>query len=102
MDFAPVATGAYIALIVALVPVALAFPQWALHYILFLLFLGLGLRMVLERTGLYRLWISLETWLANRWNRKFLARRNAETDRKLRDEKYRKSRVRDPRLPKNW
>jgi hypothetical protein len=101
-EFGPIATGSFLALVCVLGPIIFAFPQWAFSYILFLLFLGLGLRILLERSGLYRFWSSVEGSLVQKWNRRFLAKRKSEVDRKMRDEKYRKSRYRDPRLPKNW
>ena len=101
-EYGPLAKGTYVGLVAVFAPVALAFPQWAPRYLLFLLFLGLGLRFLLERTGLYRLWASFKVGLTEKWDRKFLARHRSEIDRKQRAEKYHRSRVKDPGLPKNW
>jgi hypothetical protein len=101
-EFGPISKGVYIALF-SILPVMPAINLDAfLYYLLFLLCIGFGTRIFLERTGLYRLWCSVEGGLRDKWYRKFQEKRGVEIDRKLRDEKYRKSRHRDPKLPKNW
>ncbi len=57
---------------------------------------------MLERTGFYRAWATIEGNLLECWDSKYLERRRREIDRKVRDDKYRKSRYRDPKLPRNW
>ena len=101
-EFGPVAKGAYIALISAIALIPLIAPQYFFHYIIFLAFLGFGLRTFLVKTGLYNLWNRIGASGQSKWDRKYLEKRAKDIDTKIELEKYRKSRVRDPRLPKNW
>ena len=101
-EYGFIAKGVFLGLVASSVVVALYFPDRWLHYLGFLLFLGLGLRPLLERTGLYRLWNTVQGFFIERWNRKYLRKRRQEVDRRLRDEKYRGKRYKDPKLPKNW
>jgi len=84
--------------------VLLLFPSYAGYYILTLLVLGFGLRPLLEKTGLYHYFSHGAQRLDLHLHRKQLDQHRANIDRKVRDDKYRKSRSRDkdPRLPKNW
>ena len=101
-EFGPLSRGTFIALIcmVPLVPYVRA--DLFLHYVVFLVLLGFGTRPLLERTGLYRTWATIEGNLLEKWDRKHLERRRREIDRKVRDDKLRQSRYRDPKLPRNW
>lgn len=101
-EFGPVARGVYIALISTAVPLSFVVRELFLYYVFFLLFLGFGLRPFLERSGIFRYWSALRVTVEDKWDKKYLEKRSREIDRKARDEKYRKSRVRDPKLPKNW
>ncbi len=82
--------------------IPLYFPDYALHYMGFVAFLGVGLRPILELTGLYTLLSSLLVVVSNKHYKKFEEGRRREIDRKLRDAKYRGVRRKDPKLPKNW
>ena len=100
--FGPLSKGAFIAMMCITPVVPLLNRDWFLPYLLILVFLGFALRPVLVRTGLYELWNRCESGFYERWDRKFLHKRRMDIERKARDEKLRKSRYRDPRLPKNW
>ena len=102
LEFGPVARGVYIALISVAPIVPLVAPGYFLHYVIFLVFLGFGLRTFLVKTGLFNLWNSIGASLRSKWDNKYLEKRAREIDTKIELEKYRKSRVRDPKLPKNW
>ena len=78
------------------------YPDMLIYYILLWLFLGLGLRLVIEKTGLYEAYQNARVAINNRFGKKRHDRIKKEVERKMRDEKYRKSRYRDPRLPRNW
>jgi hypothetical protein len=101
-EFGPVARGIYITLISLTALIPLIAPQYFLHYIVFLAFLGFGLRPFLVKTGLFNLWNTIGTAAQSKWDRKYLEKRAREIETKVELEKYRKSRARDPRLPKNW
>lgn len=101
-EFGPLSRGIYIALISITALIPFIGPEYFFHYLVFLAFLGLGLRIFLVKTGLYNLWNNVGAAIRRMWERKYLDKRAAETDREAELEKYRKSRVRDPRLPKNW
>lgn len=98
----PLARGAFIALLWFIPFVAWHYPDQLTRYFLFLIFLGFGLRPLLEMTGLYAAFTGLANHLGDaRW-RKVEARRRAQVLRQERDKRYRYSRLKDPRLPKNW
>lgn len=101
-EYGAIAKGMYIALICITPVIPFLNPDWFLYYLGLLAFLGFCLRFVLETSGLHHMWTSVEGALLDKWDRKFLRKRRMQIDRQLRDEKYRKSRHRDPRLPKNW
>ena len=93
-EYGPVARGSFIAL-VALGPlVPLYFPGYLFYYFGLLLFLALGLRPLLEVTGLWRLGNWLQSKLPRRWNDKALARHRAQVEAKERQKRLRYSRYR--------
>ena len=73
-----------------------------LAYCALLLFLGLGLRPLLEKTGLYRRVSHYLLVAQEKSSAKFMEKRAAAIDRKQRDDKHRRRRVKHPDLPKNW
>jgi hypothetical protein len=101
-EFGPIARGIYIALISVAALVPLVSPNYFIHYVIFLAFLGFGLRPFLVKTGFFSLWNNICIRVREKWDRKYLAKRASDIDRQVELEKYRKSRYRDPRLPKNW
>ena len=101
-EYGPLAKGLYIALFCMAVPLLLLYPQYLLRYLAALVLLGLGLRPLLVRSGLYTLWNRTLGSAQRKWDEKYLAERRAEIEREQELEKIRRSRVRDPRLPKNW
>ena len=101
-QWGPVARGLYMALIALGALIALFVTPLFLYYVLFLLFLGFGLRPLLIATGLHRFFGFLSAEVESRRWRKFDEERRREVERKQRDDRYRDKRYRDPRLPKNW
>jgi len=100
--YSPIAVGIYQGICVAGTLVPFYFPDKIFHYIIFVLFFGLGLKPFLEKTGLYDLYRQFaEKYLDWRYEA-IIKRRTEETDQKNRNDKYRRSRKKDPRLPKNW
>jgi len=85
-----------------MIVVMVGFPNLFIYYILFLIFLGIGLRPLVEKTGINAFYQTQITRLVEKWDRKFLEKRRMEIDRKRRDQKYRSKRAKDQRLPKNW
>ena len=101
-EYGPIARGCYIALFpLSALVVTLAW-EYLLYYVILLLFLGFGLRILLECSGLCRAWSAVEGKIQAKWGAKHLKKRRMEIDRKERDKKYRHSHRKDPRLPKNW
>ena len=100
--YGPIAIGTFVALIWVSVVIMASFPDLLGYYLLFLAFLGLGLRPLIIRTGFYDFFQTLMMTIQARLDRNFLIKRRLEIDRKVRDRKYRNKRVKDPRLPKNW
>lgn len=101
-EYGPLARGAFIALASCAPVFAMLAPAYLPHYFGFLVFLLFGLRPLLVVTGLHSGWNRLEMAVVERWDRKFVAKRRREIETKTRVEQYKRSRVRDPRLPKNW
>ena len=101
-EFGPFARGMYIALISVAALVPLTAPHYFFHYVAFLAFLAFGLRPFLVKTGLFSLWNSIANIVQSKWDKNYLEKHAKEIDKKAALEKYRKSRVRDFRLPKNW
>ena len=101
-EFGPVSRGTYLALWSVAVVVALYFPKLFFYYIFVLVLVGIGLRPAIEKTGLFEWYQTVAIMLEEKWNKKFVENRRTELDRKARDEKYRNSRVKDSRLPRNW
>jgi hypothetical protein len=100
-EYGPWSRGIYTALI-ALVPlVGILSPGQLTYYVAFL---GFGLRLVLEKTGLHQAWVLLKYKLLGKTEQKYLQRRRHEIAMRERDKRYRhsRSRDRDPRLPRNW
>ena len=101
-EFGPLSKGIYIALISITALIPFISLEYFFHYVAFLVFLGLGLRPFLVKTGLYNVWNNIGAAIQSRWDRKYLDKRAADIDREVEIEKYKKSRYRDPRLPKKW
>ncbi|MEM1112102.1 MAG: hypothetical protein AAGI11_09370 [Pseudomonadota bacterium] len=101
-EWGPLAKGCYIAMASVTVLVAFAFPHHLYWYLPLVIFLGVGLKTVLVRTGLAK---HLSFWLEQteeaRWS-KITRRRRLEIERQERDKRYRHRHKQDPRLPKNW
>lgn len=92
----------FIAMLWFSVVIAWVKPQWLAFYMPALVFLALGLRPLLVKTGLYRVcMVLLEEVDDRRWKKRNEIRRR-EVDLKERDKRYRHRRERDPRLPRNW
>jgi hypothetical protein len=101
-EYGPLPVGIFMALVAVIVPIGLYYPAWIFRYLMLLLFLGLGLRPLLEMTGLLAVSQSLLQSLEEKRNKKYVEQKRREVDLKMKLEKYRKSRYRDPRLPKDW
>lgn len=101
-EYSPLLQGVYRGLMWTILPIALLGREVLIGYVLILLFLGLGLRPLLELTGLYRLLSHSLVIIQEKTDKKFLEKRAQEIDRKMRDDKYRKRRLKHPDLPKDW
>lgn len=99
-SYGPIAKGLYIALL-GFTALA-AMTPFLIWYLLFLLFLGVGLKPFLIHTGLRRIWLSHRAEVQRRRNAPHHARAARRIERERRDEKLRKTRVRDPNLPDRW
>lgn len=101
-EYGPLAKGLYIALFCVSPPLVLLYPQYMVGYLVFLVILAFALRPFLVWSGLYGLWNRTRGGAVYKWDEKHLAERRAKIDSAQEVEKYRRSRYRDPRLPKNW
>ena len=101
-EYGPLPRGIYTGLLCTSFLVAWVIPQWLGYYLLFLLFLGLGLRPLLERTGLARKWQEMFADADDRLHSKREHKRRLEIERRERDKKYRYTHYRDPKLPRRW
>ena len=101
-EYGPVSQGIFIALVCLTPLLHFTAPGYLVPYLLFLLFLGLCLRPLLEWTGLHRLWSSTGADLQEGMDHKFVERRRASINVQVKLKRFRHSRYRDPRLPRNW
>ena len=101
-EYSPLVHGVYRGLWCAALPMPMLGMEVAVSYFLFLSFLGLGVRPILERTGLYRLISHVLVVIEEKADARFLQQRAQEIDRKMRDDRYRKRRLKHPDLPKHW
>lgn len=95
IEFGPVAAGIYRGLLCAVVPLLLYFPGYVAPYLLMLLFLGFGLKPLLEVTGLWVLWEKLESPFARRWSARELEKHRTEVEIKRRQKALRNRRLRE-------
>ena len=108
ITFGPLARGVYIALVwlTALLCAVAADAAWARAWlpwhILLIVFLGLGFKPFLRRTGLHRRWQWLMAEAQKRRHADHHAEAARQVERKRRDEKHRKTRVRHSDLPPRW
>jgi len=101
-EYGPLPRGTFIALI-CLLPVSMVLsPYWLAWHLLLVLFLGIGLRPLLEWSGLYTVYASVSAAWQERWGRGFTARRRREVERKQRRLRYKRFGPEDPRLPRKW
>jgi len=101
-EYGPMARGIFhacIALTILVPLLSMEMPGW---WVLMLIFLGVGLRPPLERTGLYRLFSHYLVVMAETPRARFVEERRQEIDRKLRDKKFRGRHRQHKYLPKNW
>ena len=101
-EYGPVSQGIFLALVCVTPLLLFINPAYMAPYLLFLLFLGLCLRPLLVWTGLHKLWSSTGADIQQGMDRKFVERRRAEIDVQAKLKRFRQSRYRDPRLPRNW
>jgi len=105
-EYGPLARGAFIAL-VCLLPVTAVLSSvlssyWVVWHVLLVLFLGFGLRPLLEWTGMYTIYARLAADWQERWHRGFTEQRRRDIERKQRRARYKRFGPEDPRLPKKW
>ena len=101
-EYSTLAKGSYRGMMWLIILMPLLGFDVLLAYCALLLFLGVGLRPLLEKTGLYRLVTHYLLVVQEKSSARFVARRVAEIERKQRDDKHRRRRLKHPDLPKNW
>ena len=78
------------------------YPERFMSYLLLMLFFGLGLRPLLEKTGLVYTFQTIRHKLNNKRGKKHQEFEQRKSQKMVRDNQLRRSRIRDKRLPKNW
>ena len=101
-EYGPVAMGTYRGMLWITLATPLLGMEYFIGWALLLLFLGIGLRPLLEKTGLYRYSQHLQVIAGDKIDKEFLAKRQKKISRKLRDDRYRRRRRKHPDLPKDW
>lgn len=101
-QFGFVARSIYVALLWGIILVSWVWPDWLNYYIVFVIFLGIGLRPLLIWTGLSTLWEHYFQGRSDLSDKKSLAQRDLAMRRDAQRERIKHARKRDPRLPKNW
>ncbi|MDX1735489.1 MAG: hypothetical protein R3228_14035 [Halioglobus sp.] len=101
-SWGPLARGLYTALLWCTIIIGWHYPGLLVYYVALMIFLGLGLRPLLEFTGLDAyLSRHLDRFEERRW-KSVTRRKRLEVALGERDKSYRHTHRRDPRLPKNW
>ncbi|MBT3531139.1 MAG: hypothetical protein HOF74_10360 [Gammaproteobacteria bacterium] len=101
-EYGPVPRGIYLALLWLAIVVPFISLALIPYYVFLLLFLGLGLKPLLLKAGIYAMFQHTTVSLHEKLTHKHTEKRRGEVDRKVRDQKYRGIRRKNPRLPKNW
>ena len=101
-EYGPLARGIFIALVWMSPVVAVVSWEWLGWHLLLLVFLGIGLRPLLEKTGIHALYQYVAAALEERIYRRFTEQRRKEVERAARRKRYKRFGREDPRLPKNW
>ena len=92
----------YVGMLWFTIVVSWHYPEYLTYYVLLLFFLGLGLRPLLEVSRLYDIFSRLTASIDEKRWAKIKAQRAKEVRLAERNLKYRSTRRKDPRLPKNW
>ena len=100
--FGTLATGTYKALLWIGLLIPWAFPGYFFHYVGAMLFLGLGLKPILVRTGLHLHFSSILHAAENKRLENFHQERLREIEQKERNKQLKSKRIKDPELPPNW
>jgi hypothetical protein len=101
-EYGPLPRGVFIALVWMTPVVAIVWWDLLLWHLLLLAFLGLGLRPLLEKTGIHALYQHVMVTIEERMYRGFTEKRRKEIERAARRKRYKRFGPEDPRLPKNW
>jgi|TARA_B100000315_G_C14529467_1_gene565438 hypothetical protein len=101
-EYGLMATAIYRGLLWCILITPMLGPDIFVGYVLLMLFLGLGLRPLLEKTSLYRVAIHLQIVTLEKTSQGFMDKRKAKIVSRQRDESYRKRRGKHPDLPKDW
>ncbi len=101
-EYSPVFKAIYIAMLWFIPFLTWHYSQWLWHYVALMIFLGLGLRPLLEWSGLVVWFEDLLARLDYRLHRREIEKRRMLIARRERDRKYRHTHHKDPRLPRNW
>jgi hypothetical protein len=102
LEYGPLSRGIYIALICLTPLVAIVWWELLAWYLGLLAFLGLGLRPLLEKTGIYAIYQYVASTLHEWLYKDFTEKRRREIEREARRRRYRRFGPEDPRLPKKW
>lgn len=102
-EFGPLSRGIFHALLAVALVIPLYFPEYTAHYFFLLLFLGLGLKPLLQATGLNVYWARIEAPFRKRWSERELEAHRRSVEQRVRQDALKKRRHRgDTKLPRNW
>ncbi len=101
-EWGPIARGLYLGMIATAVFADVVFGDYAMHYILFVVYCGIGLRQTLIVTGLYTFWTSLMGRVGDKSWESHTAKRRREVEVQAEVRRIKKSREARDKLPSNW
>jgi len=101
-EWGPIARGIYWAMIVASPSVFFLYTEYSGYYILFVIFCGLGLRRLIEFTGLYIYLNNRLGLLQEKQWQDITEKRRREVDTKAELKRIKNSPEARRKLPKNW
>ncbi len=100
--YGSIALGCYTALLWFTLLLGWVAPNLLSYYVPLLIFLGIGLKPLIIYSGLYKCYQSFMATRDEKQDNKIAAQKQLEIDRKERSLRLRRSRIRDPQLPKDW
>lgn len=101
-EWGPIPHGIYIGMLWFTIVIGWHFTNLLIYYVPLLVFLGIGLRPLLEVTELYDFFSAVTQEIDEKRWEKINTKRRREVQNAERIKKFKNMRYKDPKLPKDW